>query len=64
VFPCCRERGTNFDAADAFDHLDAPIARVTGADIPMPYALNLENAAAPTTADIVNTAKRTLGHKK
>ena len=27
---------------DAFDYLDAPVERVTGADVPMPYAINLE----------------------
>ena len=31
----------------AFDHLDAPIQRVTGADVPMPYAKRLEQAAIP-----------------
>jgi len=31
----------------AFDHLDAPILRVTGADVPMPYAKNLEHSALP-----------------
>jgi pyruvate dehydrogenase E1 component beta subunit len=37
----------------AFDWLDAPPARVTGKDVPMPYAANLEKLALPTTADIV-----------
>jgi pyruvate dehydrogenase E1 component beta subunit len=32
---------------DAFDYLDAPVERVTGADVPMPYAANLEKAALP-----------------
>lgn len=47
-------------AAEAFDYLDAPLARVTGADIPMPYALNLETAAAPTTPVILNVVKRVM----
>ncbi len=41
----------------AFDDLDAPVTRVTGADVPMPYAANLEALALPHTADIVEAAK-------
>ncbi len=41
----------------AFDHLDAPVARVSGADVPMPYAANLEVLALPGTAAIVEAAK-------
>jgi pyruvate dehydrogenase E1 component beta subunit len=37
----------------AFDYLDAPIKRVSGADVPMPYAKNLENLAVPDVARIV-----------
>jgi pyruvate dehydrogenase E1 component beta subunit len=40
----------------AFDWLDAPIARVTGKDVPMPYAANLEKLALPQVDDIVTTA--------
>ena len=40
----------------AFDWLDAPIARVTGKDVPMPYAANLEKLALPQVDDIVATA--------
>jgi pyruvate dehydrogenase E1 component subunit beta len=36
----------------AFDYLDAPVKRVTGADAPMPYAKNLENLAIPTAEQI------------
>ena len=39
--------------SSAFDYLDAPLERVTGADIPMPYAQNLEQAALPQVANIV-----------
>ena len=39
----------------AFDWLDAPIARVTGRDVPMPYAANLEKLALPQIEDIVAT---------
>jgi pyruvate dehydrogenase E1 component beta subunit len=44
--------------AQAFDWLDAPVYRVTGADVPMPYAANLERLALPRTADIVAAAKQ------
>lgn len=46
--------------SEAFDYLDAPLERVTGADVPMPYALNLEKAALPQVEDIVNTVKRVV----
>lgn len=41
----------------AFDYLDAPVTRVTGADVPMPYAANLEKLALPTVPDIVAASK-------
>jgi pyruvate dehydrogenase E1 component beta subunit len=41
----------------AFDHLDAPVRRVTGKDVPMPYAANLERLALPQVEDIVGAAK-------
>ena len=41
----------------AFDHLDAPLVRVTGKDVPMPYAANLERMALPQTRDVVEAAK-------
>lgn len=41
----------------AFDWLDAPVRRVTGADVPMPYAANLEKLALPDIAQIVDMAK-------
>ena len=43
----------------AFDWLDAPIARVTGKDVPMPYAANLEALALPQIGDIVAAARTT-----
>ena len=43
---------------DAFDYLDAPVERITGVDIPMPYAANLEKLALPQVSDIVRVAKR------
>jgi pyruvate dehydrogenase E1 component beta subunit len=44
----------------AFDDLDAPVERVTGADVPMPYARNLEVLALPHEPDIVQAVRRTL----
>ena len=49
--------------SDAFDHLDAPMERVCGADVPMPYAKNLEDAALPQVANIISAVKRTLNIK-
>jgi pyruvate dehydrogenase E1 component beta subunit len=43
---------------EAFDHLDAPILRVTGADVPMPYNKHLERAAKPGPDRVVEAAKR------
>ena len=44
----------------AFDDLDAPIARVTGADVPMPYAKNLEQIAFPHEPEIVDAVLATF----
>ena len=41
----------------AFDHLDAPVIRVHGKDVPLPYAANLEKLALPQVDDIVAAAK-------
>lgn len=46
--------------AEAFDYLDAPVMRVTGKDVPMPYAANLEKLALPSVAECVETAKAVL----
>ncbi len=43
---------------EAFDSLDAPIERVAGKDVPLPYSGSLEKLALPQIADIVNTAKK------
>ena len=40
-----------------FDDLDAPVVRVTGKDVPLPYAANLEKQALPSAQDIVNAVK-------
>jgi pyruvate dehydrogenase E1 component beta subunit len=44
----------------AFDHLDAPVQRVTGADVPMPYAKRLEQASIPHAEHVVSAALATL----
>jgi pyruvate dehydrogenase E1 component beta subunit len=44
----------------AFDHLDAPVARVTGADVPMPYSKPLEQAAFPHEEHVVKAALATF----
>jgi pyruvate dehydrogenase E1 component beta subunit len=45
--------------SDAFNYLDAPFERVTGADVPMPYAQELEAAALPQVPDVVAAIERT-----
>ncbi|HUC09977.1 MAG TPA: pyruvate dehydrogenase complex E1 component subunit beta [Stellaceae bacterium] len=42
---------------DCFDWLDAPVRRVTGKDVPLPYAANLEHLAVPQVEDIVAAAR-------
>jgi pyruvate dehydrogenase E1 component beta subunit len=42
---------------NAFDWLDAPVMRVSGKDVPMPYAANLEKLALPSVAEVVEAAK-------
>ena len=44
----------------AFDWLDAPVARVTGKDVPLPYAANLERLALPQAEDVAAAAKAVL----
>jgi pyruvate dehydrogenase E1 component beta subunit len=44
-------------ALDAFDYLDAPPTKVTGKDVPMPYAANLEKLALPTVEDVIAAVK-------
>lgn len=45
---------------EAFDDLDAPVERVTGEDVPMPYAHNLELLAVPDEAAVIAAARRTV----
>jgi pyruvate dehydrogenase E1 component beta subunit len=44
----------------AFDYLDAPVIRITGKDVPMPYAANLEKLALPNVAEVVAAAKAVM----
>jgi pyruvate dehydrogenase E1 component beta subunit len=44
-------------ALDAFDYLDAPPMKVSGKDVPMPYAANLEKLALPTVEDLIEAVK-------
>jgi len=43
---------------EAFDYLDAPLERVAGLDVPMPYALNLEDKVLPTEDRVIDAVKR------
>ncbi len=45
---------------EAFDYLDAPVIRVCGKDVPMPYAANLEKLALPNVGEVVAAAKAVL----
>ena len=44
----------------AFNYLDAPVLRVTGADVPMPYAKTLEDNATPQVHNVVDAVKSVL----
>ncbi len=44
----------------AFDYLDAPILRVSGKDVPMPYAANLEKLALPSAAEVVTAVNSVM----
>ena len=50
-------------AEQAFDDLDAPVQRVTGADVPMPYSKPLEDIASPHEPQIVHAALMSLGRE-
>jgi pyruvate dehydrogenase E1 component beta subunit len=47
-------------AIEAFDYLDAPPAKVSGVDVPMPYAANLERLALPSAQHVIEAAKSVL----
>lgn len=52
------ELGAIIYESEAFDYLDAPVERVTGADVPMPYAENLETMALPQKHNVVTAVQR------
>jgi pyruvate dehydrogenase E1 component beta subunit len=45
---------------NVFDELDAPIERVTGEDVPMPYARNLELLATPHEQHVLNAIRKVM----
>lgn len=63
MFGVGAEIAAQIGESEAFDYLDAPVLRVTGADVPMPYAQSLEERALPTAASIVRTALKSLARK-
>lgn len=46
--------------SEAFDYLDSPVYRVTAADIPTPYANNLEVLSLPQPENVIRTVKKVL----
>ena len=44
--------------SSAFDYLDAPVERITGLDVPMPYSPILENMALPRPENVINGVRR------
>ena len=50
--------------SEAFDHLDAPLCRITGADIPMPYSWEIEGLAVPQVENIVRGVLETTYRSK
>ena len=46
--------------ASAFDYLDAPVERVTGMDVPLPYSPGLESMALPQVENVVNVIRKVL----
>jgi pyruvate dehydrogenase E1 component beta subunit len=49
--------------SDAFNWLDAPMERITGADVPMAYATDLENASLPQVEDVIAVCNRLTSRK-
>jgi len=55
------EVSASLSEGPAFHYLDAPVIRICGVDVPMPYAKQCEDAATPKPHDIVGAVKRALG---
>lgn len=53
----------SISSSPAFDYLDAPMRRLAGADVPIPYNRNLENAAVPQEADIEREIRAIVANK-
>lgn len=53
-------KACTFFSGAAFDYLDAPVVRVTGADVPMPYTKSLEPLTIPQPSDVVLAVKKVL----
>ncbi len=49
---------------EAFDYLDAPMERIVGADVPMPYSVSIEQLAIPQVFNIVNAILKVTNTKK
>ena len=58
--PCLSQFAPPSLLGPAFNFLDAPAVRVTGADVPMPYAKILEDNSVPQVKDIIFAIKKTL----
>jgi len=50
--------------SDAFDYLDAPMERIAGADVPMPYSQSIERLAVPQVENIVSAVLKACHGKK
>lgn len=50
--------------SEAFDYLDAPLERVCGAEVPMPYSISIERLATPQVENIVRAALKACYRKK
>lgn len=59
----CSEIAAIIMESSAFNYLDAPMERVTGADVPMPYAQALEQMALPQIEDVIAAIERTTYRK-
>jgi len=57
------EISARISESNAFFQLDAPVLRVSGADIPMPYAKTLEGASLPQSQEVVRAVKTMLNQK-
>lgn len=62
-WPTCglgAEISARISESDAFDELDAPVVRITGADVPTPYAPNIEEKSLPSVDTFLDVVRRTM----